>query len=174
MTREKIINEIKPILDELNYPDAVSYLTQNDVKWLNEIIKKLEQEPCEDAVRRTEVIDELNRLGRNAFKDDTDYDNFFAFVDSLPSVTPQESKWIPVTEKLPNKDGEYLLFGKITEDEENYIFVGEYDSCGEQFGIWQEQFDRATLGCLGSEFFEYSSVLAWMPLPKPYKESEEV
>ena len=64
--------------------------------------------------------------------------------------------------------------GKITEDEENYIFVGEYDSCGEQFGIWQEQFDRATLGCLGSEFFEYSSVLAWMPLPKPYKESEGV
>lgn len=42
----------------------------------------------EDCVSRAEVTDELNRLGRNAFKDDTDYDNFFAFVDSLPPVKP--------------------------------------------------------------------------------------
>lgn len=51
-------------------------------------IKALEQQPGDDCVSREEVIDELNRLGRNAFKDDTDYDNFFAFVDSLPPVTP--------------------------------------------------------------------------------------
>lgn len=42
MTKEEIINEIKPILSELSYPDAVSYLTQNDVKWLAEIIKILD------------------------------------------------------------------------------------------------------------------------------------
>lgn len=59
-------------------------------------IKALEQEPCEDCVSRAEVVDELNRLGRNAFKDDTDYDNFFAFLDSLPSVTPmrKKGKWL--------------------------------------------------------------------------------
>ena len=46
MTREEIINEIKCLLSELNNgEDAVSYLTQNDVKWLNENIKALEQEP---------------------------------------------------------------------------------------------------------------------------------
>lgn len=46
MTREEIINEIKCILSELDSGvDAVSYLTQNDVKWLNENIKALEQEP---------------------------------------------------------------------------------------------------------------------------------
>jgi hypothetical protein len=44
MTREEIINKIKPILEELNYPDAVSYLTQNDVMWLNENIKALRPE----------------------------------------------------------------------------------------------------------------------------------
>ena len=48
----------------------------------------LEQPTSEDCVSRTEVVDELNRLGRNAFKDDTDYDNFFAFVDNLPPATP--------------------------------------------------------------------------------------
>jgi len=44
MTKEEIINEIKCILSELdNGEDAVSYLTQNDIKWLNENIKMLEQ-----------------------------------------------------------------------------------------------------------------------------------
>jgi hypothetical protein len=45
MTKEEIINEIKSLLSELdNGEDAVTYLTQNDVKWLNENIKALEQE----------------------------------------------------------------------------------------------------------------------------------
>ena len=45
MTRDEIINEIKNILSELdNGEDAVSYLTQNDVKWLKENIKALEQQ----------------------------------------------------------------------------------------------------------------------------------
>jgi hypothetical protein len=42
-TREEIIKEIKSILEELSYPDAVSYLTQNDKIWLEEAIKALEQ-----------------------------------------------------------------------------------------------------------------------------------
>lgn len=57
MTREEIINEIKCLLSELNNgEDAVSYLTQNDVKWLNENIKALEQEPVLDKIR-AEIVD---------------------------------------------------------------------------------------------------------------------
>lgn len=45
MTNKEIINEIKCLLSELdNGEDAVSYLTQNDVKWLNENIKALQPE----------------------------------------------------------------------------------------------------------------------------------
>lgn len=59
-----------------------------------EVLKS--EEPCKDAVSRAEVIDELNRIGRNAFKEDTDYDNFFASLDGLPPVTPTRKKeeWI--------------------------------------------------------------------------------
>ena len=62
-------------------------------------IKALEQELCEDAISRQAVMDELNRLGRNAFKDDTDYDNFFTFVDNLPSVNPTSNVSIQITER---------------------------------------------------------------------------
>ena len=95
------------------------------------------------------------------------------FIDTAKRQGMFVGRWIPVSERLPEEDGEYLLFGKIDEDEENYLFIGEYDSCGEQFGIWQEQYDRSTLGCLGSEFFEYARVIAWMPLPEPYKAESE-
>ena len=67
MTREEIINEIKPILDELSYPDAVSYLTQNDVKWLNEIIKTLEKESNPIAIIKIKYDeDKLKELANKA------------------------------------------------------------------------------------------------------------
>jgi hypothetical protein len=60
MTNKEIINEIKCLLSELdNGEDAVSYLTQNDVKWLNENIKALQPEikpigyrECSDAMMK--------------------------------------------------------------------------------------------------------------------------
>ena len=44
MTKGEIINKIKSILEELSYEDAVSYLTLNDITWLEENVKALEQE----------------------------------------------------------------------------------------------------------------------------------
>lgn len=87
----------------------------------------------------------------------------------------EQPRWIPCSERLPDKEGTYLLWGKLADDEDCYCFIGNYDEGCEQFGDWQEQFDAHTLGCLGSEFYEYECVLAWQPLPKPYepKESED-
>ena len=62
----------------------------------NEILEALKQEPCEDCISRQAVFDELNRLGRNAFKDDTEYDCFFDFIDNLQSEQAKEKTghWI--------------------------------------------------------------------------------
>lgn len=64
MTRKEIINEINCLLSELDYgEDAVSYLTQNDVNWLNENIKALEQKPTtKNDIRYNRVKNELNRV----------------------------------------------------------------------------------------------------------------
>ena len=96
MTREEIINEIKPILEELNYSDAVSYLTQNDREWLEAIIKTLEQEPCEDAVSRVEarrLMAETNRDGGISCKA---FKILYNGIDNLPPVIPhpKTGHWI--------------------------------------------------------------------------------
>ena len=82
-----------------------------------------------------------------------------------------EPHWIPVTERLPEKDGDYL----VTFEEgyaEDYGFdpigIAPFEVDCEGFGIWQEHFDRQTLGSLGSDWVEIK-VIAWMPLPEPYK-----
>ena len=83
MTKEQMI-------DNLKYQNEKFFGGQSET--LNETIKALEQATTKDClavdcVSRVEVLNELNRLGRNAFKDDTDYDNLFDFVDGLPPVT---------------------------------------------------------------------------------------
>ena len=67
MTKKEIINEIKPILEELSYPSAVAYLTLNDKKWLKATIKALEQEPYDFArwVAR-EIFDENWEYNKDA------------------------------------------------------------------------------------------------------------
>lgn len=72
-------------------------------------------------------------------------------IEVLPSVTPKQ-RWIPVHERLPE---EYCLFCDIDGD----VFYGHiYD------GRWwaEGQDDRI------------KNVIAWMPLPEPYKEENEV
>ena len=138
--------------------DSIAYqATLKEKEFYDMAIKALEQEPCEDAVSRAEVIDELNRLGRNAFKDDTDYDNFFAFVDSLPSVTPQEPRWIPVTERLPEERHSVLVWCPVRKN----IYCACYEE--KQWWIFGAYWEKIT-----------EEIIAWQPLPKSYKESEGV
>lgn len=81
----------------------------------------------------------------------------------------EQTRWIPCSEGLPEKDGEYLVYGKVVdENEDNHIFIGLYDEGSEGFGWWQDYYDNRTLGFLDSDFTEYASVVAWMPLPTPY------
>ena len=73
------------------------------------------------------------------------------------------SGWIPCSERLPEKEGAYITTLSGTLVGENALLVGwsyfESD-CWEEFGNshWEED-----------EF----NVIAWMPLPEPYKENED-
>lgn len=76
-----------------------------------------------------------------------------AFIKNMENVPAADTpRWIPVTERLPEEDGDYL----VTYTDGGVTGVGS--------SIYIQRVD-------GSEpYWDYFSVIAWMPLPEPYKE----
>lgn len=69
-----------------------------------------------------------------------------------------EQKWIPVTERLPDKHGYYIV---QTDGSHNAVIdIAEYGM------FFQPEHEDVC------EWNKASKVIAWMPLPEPYKESE--
>jgi hypothetical protein len=76
-------------------------------------------------------------------------------LKKLPSVRPQEPKWIPVSERLP-EHYQNILFSTKTDR----VFEGRYfkDETEHQWYSFRD------------ECFAWNNVVtAWMPLPEPYK-----
>lgn len=131
------------------------------VAWLKDYKRLLEQEPCEDAVSRQEAINAaidgadkwdggFNREREKCIREE---------IEKLPPVTPQQkmgsssekpNKWIPCSERLPEKNDVYLVavnsWGCPTRDVDG--FMAHTDRKWEVYG---------------------NKVIAWMPLPEPYK-----
>ena len=131
---------------------------------------------------REEIIEQLDGIvgtyeiliGNGVNSDILDVDDIEAIKEAISALSENNGGWIPIEERKPAEDGEYLLWGKISEDEESdYQFIGNYDACGEEFGDWEDYYDSSTLGFLDSELHKYHEVLAWQPLPEPYKKGGE-
>lgn len=75
-----------------------------------------------------------------------------------------KSRWIPVTERLPEND-DYVL---LSFENFSLPLVGRYVDDEKLGGAWYlgDCFDEDT--CLANDLF----VNAWMPLPEPYREDE--
>ena len=80
MTREEAIKELSYIADEMPSMECADWKEA-----ISMAIKALEQEPCEDVVSRTEV---LNLVRFNAFH----VKSQIKAIENMPSVTPQEQK----------------------------------------------------------------------------------
>lgn len=81
------------------------------------------------------------------------YEGAKQILESLPSVGP---RWIPTCEKLPEPDTDVLVTYII--DADNTVFYTAV--CWHFNGVWV---------CEGERHF----VIAWMPLPEPYREEEQ-
>lgn len=86
-------------------------------------------------------------------------------INELPSVTPQEPRWIPVSERLPEDHKDvlaYLSSGRIS--------ICRYNShklpfCNNPIG-WGYLHENGFID------FKKEHVIAWMPLPEPYEPQE--
>ena len=116
-------------------------------EFLRDMQKALEQEPNEDVISRRSMHIELEKwiiYGEYKYSNATKY--LYDRIDRLPSVKTQEPKWIPISERLPEEHGRYLVTvkdGWVTRA----LWVGNAEN-------WKE-------------------VTAWVPLPEPYKEESE-
>lgn len=82
---------------------------------------------------------------------------------AIEALQEQERKWIPVSERLP--EDEYGVLATVNGKHNNTTFIdaleiAEYDS--DEGWIIEGYLDWIN-----------PDVTAWMPLPEPYKESEE-
>lgn len=177
MTRE-IIENYRFILipymvnrfKEINYEgqgdsDAKEFM--NDFNELCDLaLKALEQEPNKDCISRAQAIKclecDFKITGRENMKTVVNYINsVHNKIVRLPPVTPQEPRWIPVSERLPKpnaKDGLTARYYLIRNEYEDML-VARYDGMG-----WTQMYQH--------EYLE-DDVIAWMPLPQAYREVEK-
>ena len=107
-----------------------------------------------DADIMMELVDRL------PFRNNEDIKNF---IEVQPTVDV-ESQWIPGSERLPNKYERVLITVRYSNDRKDRVVQvgwGFIDGYGNWFWHYTEDYG-----------FCKSEVLAWMPLPEPYKETE--
>lgn len=117
--------------------------------------KHTETHAC-DCVSRQAAIDALKPLPTIdglGLQPLVTVDDAIKVLNDLPSVQP-ESKWIPVTERLPEPRTDVWVNSDIGQ------IQGYYE---ENVKIWYASFGQ------GRDYLELI-VNAWMPLPEPYRE----
>ena len=174
MRREEILEEqsrkggvvmaIFPTIKEMSEEVATRVLDEYIYKgktlreWIEALVqseKALEAEPCADAISRQAVWVKITSGAYPGESTEQFIDRISKEVDTMPSVTPKQ-KWIPVSEELPEQGQEV-----ICQCRANMIKVLKLDADFD----WYQDADH----CYMNGF-----VIAWMPLPEPYKaESEE-
>ena len=100
-------------------------------------------------MKRKEVIEILSALWK---KDILPVDGQDALVIAIKAL--EQTRWIPVSEQLPEDDGYYLVTFQrnLLTRTEQYTSISEFRE-----GSWTE----------------FGHIVAWCELPTPYKEVED-
>ena len=99
-----------------------------------------------------------------------------AFIKNMENVPAADvaPRWIPVTERLPEEDKEVLISYRYKEGEGNTSHSKiDITSYGQMY-FGGNKVGRVKHWRAPFEYFESNyEVIAWMPLPTPYKGGEE-
>ena len=88
--------------------------------------------------------------------------NFIKEIEKADTVDA-EPKWIPTSEKLPNKFERVLITVRYDNDKKDRVVQVGWGLI-DKFGNWAWHYTE--------EYMCESKVLAWTPLPEPYEVTE--
>ena len=165
MTRAEAIKYLNAMKDECNDTShKVRYVTHEEA--LDMAIQVLSQEPCELLIIKSDIL--LHQDDRKKWMESIKREKESGVIILPPYFEPllvpadieinieqKSGKWIPVSERLPERDDLYL----INFDD------GEYE-------LAYFSKDAFELAYFSKDAFSYSGVIAWMPLPEPYEPQE--
>ena len=182
MTREEAVTVLKAFMENPLFSEvhkAAFNIAIHDIKayqdWnINNLIlvnkdnyEPIEQEPTTkndlrvDAVSRKSVITIIQSHWWNC----RDIDKL---VNELPSATPQEPRWISVSERLPE---EHIIADGYIEPSD-YVLVQMKSGLMHVTRYWGNRQCMAYEDWLDLHYPTTDEVIAWMPLPKPYEPQE--
>ena len=119
----------------------------------------------DDLISRQAAIDAVNKNRDSVFRDSVHYEGAVYDISNLPSAQP-ELRWIPCSERLP--EDEYVLISKKPTK-----LSGSKWCVGIGIRIADPRSREIQWRDSGFGVIQDDKVLAWMPLPEPYKENSD-
>lgn len=165
MTNQEAITRLTQLSAGIEWELDMSYAAALDMAI--EALKAQELKNSSDCISRQAALNEIAEwmLEYGALNEKRERDalqHVARGIKKLPSVEP-EPQWMPCSERLPEEDGQYLITVK-------YKHVDGYDDVYAEHGDWDNgKWDMFNFGHCG----EVEGILAWMPLPEPYKGGEQ-
>lgn len=158
MTKEEIIRNLKYTMEK-HKNDKVNTFGTNISLMCKDVLDYLEQPTSDDCVSIAELEKwlDLNFSFGGACRK---LELFDRLEKELPRVTPTQ-KWIPVSKRFPTKE-EYIANNGL------FIVTDGNRTYTEHFNMYAPTgyFGKPTI----NEFKVDKCVIAWQPLPQPYKE----
>ena len=102
-------------------------------------------------------------------KNDGTWNDAIDRVVQLAKTAPKVGEWIPVSERLPNNSEHDWVLAQVQEDN-GYMWIPRVMEYCESKDDWYD--DAENGGWLKESHGDAFKVIAWMPLPEPYKEKE--
>ena len=119
----------------------------------------------EDAIEYNKNLREYMRITDKNSKYKFLKENYEA-LDMAIKALELQPEWIPVSERLPESSGVYIVSRWFSDGYESRILT---DACYfDGTNIWHND-----IGINHSRDYLNEKIVAWMPLPEPYKEKQE-
>ena len=117
-------------------------------------------------INRQKLIEEFTKW-RDAFddKEDNMYILMQSVIEEIQSQPPAD-KWIPCSERLPEKNGIYII--DDCRHGNHWIHTAGFIKARE---VWCENHGVCYDDYYG-RYDDQEKIIAWMPLPEPYKKGE--